>query len=265
MEPEPTRAGVNPGIPSCETCAEIARAGSGYREHECAALAWVGAHGLPIATPEEIRDMELRLSLEQRRSRLAHSGITDPGPLRDDDRRMVLNDAYMQTRALEAVQGWLPRALAARDPDRNMLVLCGPRGLGKTVAAAWAIAQMGGRYVVLEEYLRDYARWQRDRSRDDGASRQLARYDAPGLLVIDELRGENEKWLAELERPGWHRIVDRRQSRRKHLTIAITNLTRDEFIADLQNGALDPRTYDRMRRDAWVIGLKGASLREGSL
>lgn len=223
------------------------------------------AREVATASDEDIREMEIRLAREARSERILRSGITDPGPLPDEDRRMILSESCKQTRALATVRAWLPKALRAADPDRNMLILAGPRGTGKTVAAAWALAQTGGRYVTLEEYLRDYSRWQRDRTREDGTSRELQRYDAGGLLVIDELRGELDRWLAEAERPGWHRIVDRRQSRRKHLTIGITNLSRSEFIADLQNGALDPRTYDRMKRSAYIVGIEGESMRGGSL
>ena len=220
---------------------------------------------IAAASDEAIAAMDARLKRDSRAERLVRSGVTEPGPLPDEDRRMIVADACGQTPAMVAVQRWLPRALAKVDPDRNMLILAGPRGTGKTVAAAWAIARTGGRYVTLEEYLRDYSRWQRDRGREDGTGRELQRYDAGGLLVIDELRGELDRWLAEAERPGWHRIVDRRQSRKRHLTIGITNLSRDQFIADLQNGALDPRTYDRMRRSAYIIGVKGESLRKGTL
>ncbi len=220
---------------------------------------------IAAASDEVIAAMEARLNREARAERLVRSGVTDPGPLPDEDRRMILAESCKSTRALDAVQRWLPRALETVDPDKNILILAGPRGTGKTVAAAWAIARMGGRYVTLDEYLRDYSRWQRDRDRgrEDGTARELQRYDAGGLLVIDELRGELDRWLAEAERPGWHRLVDRRQSRRRHLTIGITNLSRAAFIADMQNGALDPRTYDRMKRSAYIVGIEGESMREG--
>jgi hypothetical protein len=260
-----------------ERMAEFKRAGEQRARAEGEALAPMAPLGSALAatiaaasqvwcaSDDEIRAMEIRLAREERNSRLLHSGISDPGPLRDEDRKMILSDTCEPTRALQVVRGWLAKATATVNPDRNTLVLCGERGTGKTVAAAWAISQMGGRYVTLEEYLRDYSRWQRDRSREDASNRELARYDAPGLLVIDELRGDLDRWLAELERPGWHRVIDRRQSRRKYLTIGLTNATRSDYIAALTNGPLDPRTADRMKRDAYVIGVDGESMRKGSL
>ncbi|UJR81470.1 ATP-binding protein [Sandaracinus amylolyticus] len=232
---------------------------------------------MATASDEDIHRMEVRLRRQERNERLLASGVAEPGPLRDEDRRMLLDETFDPNKhAMRVVRGWLARATDTVTPDRNMLVLCGERGTGKTLAAAWAIAQMGGRYVTLEEYLRDYARWQRDRSREDGGKAELSRYDASGLLVIDELRGDLSRddlddWLAKLERPAWHRIVDRRQSRRRQLTIALTNAKKGEveppsgFLGALVDGTYDGRTYDRMRRDAYVIGIEGKSMRGGAL
>jgi DNA replication protein DnaC len=212
------------------------------------------------ATDEELRAMEVRAAYEGRRERILRSGIKSV--LRAEDRKRVLDDELQPTQALGEVQSWLAKAMRPRDPDRNMLVLCGHPGTGKTLAAGWAISRVGGRYVTTEEYLRAYGRWQRDITRDDGTSIELSRYEAPGLIVLDEIGTERD---ASLMRDALHRLVDRRQTRRRYLTVMITNLSRAAFVQRLRDGTYDPRTLSRMTRDAVSVGIEGDDLRGDSM
>lgn len=251
----PTRIGGPGGLPRCEVCAGSEPAA----EHECPILAWATASGIRVVTSDDVEAAEREAGRQRRRELLSASRITrtgEAGPLRDDDVRAIVRDELKVTDALHDVREWLDLALRPRDPGPPMLVLSGPPGIGKTVAAAWAIAQVGGRYVTLEEYLRDYARWLSDRTQSDSTSAALDRYDARSLVVLDELRSEQEPHLAKLERAAWHRLVDRRQSTRRTLTIAMTNEEGPAFVR-----WLDARTADRMRGIATIKALKGESLR----
>lgn len=210
-------------------------------------------------TDLEIAASEARMQREAWRDRLSSSGIL--ASLRDEDRARVLDDALDETDALRATRAWLAKATQTPDPDRNVLALCGPRGLGKTIAAAWALSRRGGVYATVETYLRDHERWLRDRSYDDEtsqATQRMERYRTAHLVVLDEIGTERN---AEAMRAAFFRLMDHRQSRRRQLTILLTNLSRADFVARLERGVYDERTTDRFRRDLWAVGLAGESMR----
>lgn len=247
-------------IPSCDVCSNTIRNSGASFVHACPIAAWVAANKLPVAKQAAIEAMESSLARENKIRRINVSGIKPV--LRSDDRRRVIDGPLENTQALERTRLWLVGAMRSVDPDRNILVLAGNPGTGKTLAAAWALATAGGRYVTTEEYLRSYSRWHRDVMQQDLTSRELERFEGSGLVVLDEIGTERD---ATLMRDGLHRLVDRRQSRRRQLTIMITNLTRDDFIARLSSGVYDPRTLDRMKRDAIVVGVREGSMRGGEL
>lgn len=248
------------GIPQCVTCTLALQAHTKPAAHECPLDAWLRREGMPVAAERDIAAMEARLSREHRIERLRASGIKPV--LRAEDRKRVVDGPLLDTHALERTRLWMAQAMRTKDPDRNILVLAGNPGTGKTLAAGWAIAAAGGRYATTEEYLRAYSRWHRDVMQADLSSRELDRYEGNGLVVLDEIGTERD---AALMRDALHRLVDRRQSRRKQTTIMITNLTRDAFIERLKSGVYDPRTLDRMRRDAVVVGVRDESLRDGEV
>lgn len=210
--------------------------------------------GLPVATDEEIAAHEASIMREARRERLRTSGVV----IRDEDKRAILDDTVADTRALRVVKRWLAAAMRTANPDRPWLVLCGPPGTGKTFAAAWAISRDGGIYATVETYLRDYARWLRDESYGEIEGARIDRYKRAHLVVLDEVGMERD---VEAMRSGLHRLVDERQSRRRQLTIAITNLSKPEFERRLASGIYDPRTADRMARDAYIVTVDGQSMR----
>ncbi len=208
------------------------------------------------ASEADIASMESRMAFEGRRERLNRSGAKSV--LRAEDRTRILREDLAETQSLRAVRDWLALAMRPANPERNMLVLCGHPGTGKTVAAGWALSRVGGRYVTTEEYLRAYTRWHRDASWSDDGAREIERFEAPGLLVLDEIGTERD---ATVMRDALHRLVDRRQTRRKFLTVMITNLTRASFVARLRDGTYDPRTLSRMTRDAVSVGVVGDDMR----
>lgn len=140
-----------------------------------------------------------------------------------------------KTPALTAVRSWLDSS-----PRPALLMLAGPTGIGKTVAACYAIAKLGGIYA------RAYAL-----SRpgfDVEAAQSVA------LLVLDqsgrEHVGPSAFGLAALEE-----IIDGRYAARLP-TVLIGNLTQPQFDA-----RYDEIIAERMRGDGQWVQLDGASLR----
>lgn len=213
----------------------------------------------PVASDDEILEYERRMQREMWRERLANSGIDG---LREEDRARILADDLLPTQALHAVRKWLAAAMRTVEPGKNQLVICGGMGTGKTLAAGWAVSRNGGIYVTVETYLRDYARWLSDRSREDASAPTMWRFKRAGLVVLDELGTETD---AGLMTRAFERLIDSRQSRRRELTLILTNLSRVEFIERLRCGIYGGRTHDRMKRDAAVIEVTGASMRHGDL
>lgn len=212
----------------------------------------------PVASDDEIRAYETRQQRETWRERLAGSGIDG---LREEDREAILADNLAPTKALVTVRQWLTAAMRTPDPGVNMLVLIGPMGLGKTLAAGWAISRHSGLYATVETYLRDYQRWLRDSSREDGTSQHMWRYKRAHLVVLDELGTEGD---AALMTRAFERLIDSRQSRRRELTLILGNLSREDFVQRVRSGVYGARTYDRMRRDARVVEVTGESMRKGA-
>ena len=214
---------------------------------------------MPTASDDEIAAYEARQLRETWRERLDGSGIDG---LRHYDREAILADRLEPTKALTTVRAWIAGAMRTPDPGVNTLVLVGGMGLGKTVAAGWAISRHSGLYATVETYLRDFARWLRDQSREDSSAQQLWRYKRAHLVVLDELGTENDPALM---RRAFERLIDQRQSRRRELTLILGNMSRDEFITRLKGGVYGLRTYDRMKRDARVVECTGESMRRGAL
>ncbi|AKF08869.1 hypothetical protein DB32_006018 [Sandaracinus amylolyticus] len=206
------------------------------------------------ADEQDLAALEQRSQREARRERLARSGIR----LRPDDRKALMNDELYPTQALRDVKRWLAAATRTPNPGPNFLFVTGGTGLGKTVAAAWALTRQGGRFVTMETFLLDYARYLRDVSRDRAAELERERYAAPGLLVLDELGTEADAVLA---RTALSWLVDARCARRRHLTIVLSNLAEADVVARFTAGIYDPRTWDRLRRDGAFAKLDGESLR----
>lgn len=209
----------------------------------------------PAATDEEIRAYEARMAREMWRDRLDASGIDG---LKREDRAAILNDTLQPKPALDTVRRWLAGAMRTVDPGVPTLVLCGGMGTGKTVAAAWAISRNSGLYATTETFLRDFERWQKDRSYDDKTSPMWARYKRSHLVVLDELGTEHD---AALMTRAFERLIDSRQSRRRELTLVITNLSRADFIGRVQSGVYGARTLDRLRAQSRVVEIKGESMR----
>lgn len=213
------------------------------------------ASAVAIASDEDLARIDAEAERQAWADRLEVSGVH--GATRVEDRRMLLRGKLQQVPALRATQAWLAKAMG-QPPGRNVLVMCGSTGLGKTLAAAWAISREGGIYAKVDELVRDYARWDRDRTAYDRTADHWRRYQRAHLVVLDELGRERD---ANLARDAVYKLADERQSRRRQLTIIITNLSKPDLLARLHAGVYDERTASRWARDAWVVQVDGADQR----
>lgn len=163
---------------------------------------------------------------------LSRSGV----PARECD--ILLNGArgtvpLRKTDSMSAVR----RVLENGPP---LVVLAGPRGVGKTVAACYALAKWGGKYLTAYQFARpglDIDELKRERA-----------------IVVDQLGRENvgasEFALASLEE-----LIDARYANRR-LTLLVGNITREQFEARY-GGIIE----DRLRGDGEFVLLGGESMR----
>lgn len=233
-----------------------------------------GIESLAIeADPERLRELEEREAREARRDRLRESDIV----LNDEDRRAIVDGTERGSharpdaryRALRATEAWLARAITV-PAIGNALLLCGPTGQGKTMAAGWALARRGGQAIKLGDAADLYELARRDTTRHRQHVAEWNRLLGRHLLVVEELgQKEDDERFFRAQREAFAEIVDRRQSRRKHLTIVTSNLGRAELLARIASGLYDPRTESRLARMteadgtewATAIDLKGPDLR----
>ncbi len=120
--------------------------------------------------------------------------------------------------------------------DEVLVVLAGNLGVGKTVAASYAVAHLGGRYTTAYDWT---------------APRELAPLEEARVLVVDQLGREyaSEYVLTQLER-----VVHKRHAARR-LTLLVGNLTRKQFSR--YQGVIE----DRLRERGAFLEFGGASLR----
>jgi DNA replication protein DnaC len=154
------------------------------------------------------------------------------------------------TRALCAVRAWLARPVAP-----PVLVLSGGTGTGKSVAAAWALAEnRTGIWRTAAQLCRTFAASFGDQYED-----QELCFTA-GLLVADDVGAELER---ERERMGAtlvELLEHRKRSARYMRTIISTNLNRAAF----ERRYASERLLSRMAREAGVVAwveTKDADLR----
>lgn len=137
--------------------------------------------GDALATDDEIRSWETGRALQLRHELLTASGIAEV--LSTRAQRAIVADDLDPTRSLHWVRTWVMGS-------RPILGLFGPTDAGKTVAAAWALARVPGRYFQSTELALE---------RKASFGRPSGAYEAArrcGLLVIDELGAEDDAALA---------------------------------------------------------------------
>jgi hypothetical protein len=150
-------------------------------------------------------------------------------------------DAPLSRPAYTTVARFLAGPAALR-----LLVLSGPRGVGKSFAAAWGVYSLRGKYTTGQALV--FA-GTFDRSVWDPI------FTAP-LLALDELGNEqsNAAYDAAL-----YELLNRRYSTNRK-TILATNLSQSAFTARYTGLGLD-RLLDRLRAGGEWVSLPGESLR----
>lgn len=201
-----------------------------------------------------------RQAINARRRALAASEIK----LAPNDYERIANDDLIETLALRLVRRWVTdhrqwdcahvkpgpgpmcRQCGAdlgvpRGPQPlRFLGLLGPVSIGKTVACAWACANIGGHAIKAA----DVPRILRDYDRDERATRILM----CRLLVIDDLGTEpgRDGSPGQYFASALYELIDARLSRRKCLTLVTSNLSRADIVA-----RYEPRTITRIDHDGW--------------
>lgn len=196
-------------------------------------------------SPEQVARWEAQQQHRDRRDRLDASGIIER--LDEGGAPAIIDDTPMDTRALRLVRTWLMSS-------RPALVLLGDPGQGKTVAAAWALARMPGRYITAQSLceLHPLSKNWREKSR-------WYQHLRTELLVIDELNRETDATIATV---CLQDVIDVRQ-RAPRRTLLLGNITLADFVK-----RYDGRTLDRLGVDsdhagiAIVRELKGKSMRK---
>lgn len=203
-----------------------------------------------LLTEAEAREFDRGIKLSERRERLERSPIQDS--LAEGDTKRVLEDRIHRTNALAVVQRWVGGwSGQASTVVRPWLIVAGNTGVGKTLAAAWAIAEVGGRYVRWPELMQDMrALGRRGSLREQEATRHelRAKYGCAGLLIVDELGIEGETDEERVNaRAALHELVEMRQ-RWTHRTMVLTNKPSAELAERFEAGLYDPRTRSRLER-----------------
>jgi DNA replication protein DnaC len=164
-------------------------------------------------------------------------------PLTCADTELVARDQLDPTRVVKMARSWLAT-------DKPLLVLSGPPGRGKTVAAADALVRVSGRYTRAGDVARLFLAQFGDEVREREA---LIR--ERHLLVVDDVGTEmrpDAMGVALIE------MLDAR--RRGQRTLWVTNLSRGDFEGRYD----DSRLRSRMAQSAvWCVD-NGPDMRRGA-
>lgn len=185
---------------------------------------------------------ELARSLRADRLRVSHAAGHIPAAMED---AIVCNSLDRTLPFMRGAASWL------RQSDRSILFLCGSVGAGKTVAAAWAIAECGGaRFVTAHELLRVFG------GRYGAPLQQQAEIRNAHMLVIDDAYREStddHKMLTE----AFLEVFSARLNGRCRRTILTTNLPH----ADFKKLYKDDRLHSRLAQHAIVVERAGRDMR----
>jgi DNA replication protein DnaC len=173
---------------------------------------------LPISRPEKEMQQHNSSPESRRAANLRDSGIE--AALLPDDVRAVVKDLLRATQALEAVRKWYAARYTGLRGAGSMMLLLGPCSRGKTVAEAWLLAQLGGRYVTAER-LRLLKM-----ARDGGASFYKLVEDTK-VLALDDVGVELDLPSAEV---ALHEFFQARMGMQNGWSIISSNLSLRGFV-----------------------------------
>lgn len=178
-----------------------------------------------------------------RRSREEHLGrLGKRGRVPQADRELLVQGELAATAPLASVQGWYHSKTAG-----PVLCLSGSVGIGKTIAATWAIADGGGVYLHASEACRQWAaKYDRLRYEDLASWR---------MVVIDDVGLEAD---ADVMTDLLICACDTRDGRRARM-ILTTNLNEQQ----LRSRYPEPRLWSRMTRLWHCVTKTGNDMRDG--
>jgi DNA replication protein DnaC len=171
-------------------------------------------------TSEEREKRRLREKRAVRSERFSTSGLQGPVPA-DVVEALISGEKLERTRALEAVVHW-KRVRGKVSRPFSVMVLVGETGVGKTVAGAWLVLELGGMYVSAEE-LRKRAT---SKQREDRA--WFERVLGAKVLVIDDAGTERD---LDDARVAMFEVVNTRQGLHRGWTLITGNLAHADFRA----------------------------------
>ena len=160
------------------------------------------------------------------------SGLRIPADMRE----AVLAKKLRETPALRVLREWYAQSRG----EKPWLMVGGPCGIGKTVAAAWVIARTQGVYLRAGQLKR--LEWDKE---------EWGRAVSTPFLIIDDLGRERDK---ERSAPVLLDLLDERPDKATYLP---TNLDQGGFLDVYE----DPRLHDRMAQLCMDVWIDGASLR----
>lgn len=154
-------------------------------------------------------------------------------PLQASVERAIVAGAGLEaTKCRNAAELWISRAQEA-----PVLALVGGPGCGKTVAAAWALAEVGGRWRSASQVAKIFA------AKYGSALDEQDLLLSAGLLVIDDVGGESDPALMA---SALYEIIDRRQyGSSRYRTILTANLDLAHLCKRYPNPRLVSRLSDR--------------------
>lgn len=171
------------------------------------------------------------------------------GAITSEDWHWIVKDTIpLATHALDAVQRWYVVRQDGRRA-RTMQVLIGETGRGKTLAAAWLLARVGGTYVTSEEM-----RWLK-MSNYPAKRDEFARLARTRVLVVDDVGGELDAATAA---GTLFEVVNHRQGLANGWTVLTGNLS----VADFEK-RFGIRTVRRIEHQGRLVEVEGPDLRRG--
>jgi DNA replication protein DnaC len=213
---------------------------------------------VPKAKPETPEERKARHVAEERarlRAWFAASGI----PITPEMAERVVCTEHLRTEATRAAALWF------RDPTRRILVLLGPMGVGKTVAAS-LVAATYARQRQTVRYLREpkLVKWVGGSTlAHETRVEELSEAD---LLIVDEL-GTTLSNQGEKARDAMFALLDDRIGTETR-TILMGNLTAKDPATGATRGsaaalakAYGGRFVDRLREVGRIVELGGESMR----
>lgn len=168
------------------------------------------------------------------------------GVIPDDDYARLVTGDLKQTDALMAIKRWHETRPLMKSPF-SMMVLLGEPSRGKTLAAGWLLAEVGGFYITAEELRRLY------RGYGVVSEARLDRLLKSRCLVVDDVGTELEEESAQ---SAIFEVVNRRQGLHRGWTVFTGNITTQEFAMRYGD-----RTVRRIQHQGAFAEVGGPDLR----